>query len=599
MNIVGISAYHHNSSVALIQDGKIIFAAQEERFSRKKNNKCFPKEALAFLLNEFNFSLKDLDYICFYEKPLLKFERLIETSLCVGLKGYKEFTKSMPLWIKEKLFLKEMFIKDLKEIDEAFDENKIFYSKNAQSQAASAFYPSPFDEAVILTIGNVGEWNSASVSVGIKEKINFKKEIHFPHSLGILYSAFTYYLGFEINRDENIVMDLSQYGEPIYVDKINNELIKVKDDGSFKINMKYFNYTLNSELTNKNFYKFFGKDPRKPDEEILQFHMDIASSIQVITENIIDKIVLTLSKDFKIENLCLSGEIAKNFVSNGKLLNKKYFKNIWLQPESGDAGCAIGAALSIWHQHLNKPRVKNSNKDGMSTSQLGPQFSDSEIEKELKILGANYSLFNWDEIINKTSEYLMNGKIIGWFQGRMEFGPNSLGNRSILADPRNKDMKSKINLKVKHRENFRTLSSVVLEDKVLEFFDLDGKSPYMLFNVNLNKDTKSEFVKKNDLTMKGFDRLKSLKTKIPAVTNVDYTSRIQTLNKDDNLKFYELLEEFYKITDCPVLINTSLNIQNEPIACNIKDAYSCLLTSEIDVLVCGNFIIERAKQFEN
>jgi carbamoyltransferase len=543
--------------------------------------------------------LKDLDYICFYEKPLLKFERLIETSLCVGLKGYKEFTKSMPLWIKEKLFLKEMFIKDLKEIDEAFDENKIFYSKNAQSQAASAFYPSPFDEAVILTIGNVGEWNSASVSVGIKEKINFKKEIHFPHSLGILYSAFTYYLGFEINRDENIVMDLSQYGEPIYVDKINNELIKVKDDGSFKINMKYFNYTLNSELTNKNFYKFFGKDPRKPDEEILQFHMDIASSIQVITENIIDKIVLTLSKDFKIENLCLSGEIAKNFVSNGKLLNKKYFKNIWLQPESGDAGCAIGAALSIWHQHLNKPRVKNSNKDGMSTSQLGPQFSDSEIEKELKILGANYSLFNWDEIINKTSEYLMNGKIIGWFQGRMEFGPNSLGNRSILADPRNKDMKSKINLKVKHRENFRTLSSVVLEDKVLEFFDLDGKSPYMLFNVNLNKDTKSEFVKKNDLTMKGFDRLKSLKTKIPAVTNVDYTSRIQTLNKDDNLKFYELLEEFYKITDCPVLINTSLNIQNEPIACNIKDAYSCLLTSEIDVLVCGNFIIERAKQFEN
>lgn len=599
MNIVGISAYHHNSSVALIQDGKIIFAAQEERFSRKKNDKCFPKEALAFLLNEFNFSLKDLDYICFYEKPLLKFERLIETSLCVGLKGYKEFTKSMPLWIKEKLFLKEMFIKDLKEIDEAFDENKIFYSKNAQSQAASAFYPSPFDEAVILTIGNVGEWNSASVSVGIKEKINFKKEIHFPHSLGILYSAFTYYLGFEINRDENIVMDLSQYGEPIYVDKINNELIKVKDDGSFKINMKYFNYTLNSELTNKNFYKFFGKDPRKPDEEILQFHMDIASSIQVITENIIDKIVLTLSKDFKIENLCLSGEIAKNFVSNGKLLNKKYFKNIWLQPESGDAGCAIGAALSIWHQHLNKPRVKNSNKDGMSTSQLGPQFSDSEIEKELKILGANYSLFNWDEIINKTSEYLMNGKIIGWFQGRMEFGPNSLGNRSILADPRNKDMKSKINLKVKHRENFRTLSSVVLEDKVLEFFDLDGKSPYMLFNVNLNKDTKSEFVKKNDLTMKGFDRLKSLKTKIPAVTNVDYTSRIQTLNKDDNLKFYELLEEFYKITDCPVLINTSLNIQNEPIACNIKDAYSCLLTSEIDVLVCGNFIIERAKQFEN
>jgi len=599
VNIVGISAYHHNSSVALIQDGKIIFAAQEERFSRKKNDKCFPKEALAFLLNEFNFSLKDLDYICFYEKPLLKFERLIETSLCVGLKGYKEFTKSMPLWIKEKLFLKEMFIKDLKEIDEAFDENKIFYSKNAQSQAASAFYPSPFDEAVILTIGNVGEWNSASVSVGIKEKINFKKEIHFPHSLGILYSAFTYYLGFEINRDENIVMDLSQYGEPIYVDKINNELIKVKDDGSFKINMKYFNYTLNSELTNKNFYKFFGKDPRKPDEEILQFHMDIASSIQVITENIIDKIVLTLSKDFKIENLCLSGEIAKNFVSNGKLLNKKYFKNIWLQPESGDAGCAIGAALSIWHQHLNKPRVKNSNKDGMSTSQLGPQFSDSEIEKELKILGANYSLFNWDEIINKTSEYLMNGKIIGWFQGRMEFGPNSLGNRSILADPRNKDMKSKINLKVKHRENFRTLSSVVLEDKVLEFFDLDGKSPYMLFNVNLNKDTKSEFVKKNDLTMKGFDRLKSLKTKIPAVTNVDYTSRIQTLNKDDNLKFYELLEEFYKITDCPVLINTSLNIQNEPIACNIKDAYSCLLTSEIDVLVCGNFIIERAKQFEN
>jgi carbamoyltransferase len=596
VKIIGISSYYHDSAAALIENGKIVLAAQEERFTRKKNDSSFPIKSIEFILNEKKLDINEIDYICFYEKPILKFERLIETYLSFSFKGFKQFAISMPLWIKEKLFLKENIFKELKKLNKNFDKKKLFFSKHHLSHAASAFYPSPFNDAVILTIDGVGEWNTTTVSIGKENKIEFKKEINFPHSLGLLYSAFTYYLGFQVNEGEYKVMGLAPYGKPVYKDLITKNLININEDGSFKLNLKFFDYATGLKMTNKYFDDLFGHKRRESDENILQFHMDIARSIQDVTEMVMDKIIFNLSKEYKNKNLCLAGGVALNCVANGKILKKKYFENIWIQPAAGDAGGAIGAALALWHKDLNMSRKPISKNDGMNNSLLGPQFSNEEIEKELITLGAKYEKFKWDELLDKTTNLICEGKIIGWFQDRMEFGPRALGNRSIIADPRNPEMQSKLNLKIKYRESFRPFAPAILEEKVNEWFVHDEISPYMLFVSQIKKD-KIKIISEEEKNLKGFQKLKALRSEVPAVTHVDYSARIQTVNESNNKKFYNLINNFYKKTKCPILINTSFNIKNEPIVCNIKDAYQCLLVSQMDYLICGNYLIERKKQF--
>ena len=595
-SILGISAFYHDSAAALLIDGKIVAAAQEERFTRKKHDSSYPFNAVEFVLKYSNLKLNQVDHIVFYEKPFLKFERLLETYVAFAPQGFKSFCRSMPIWLKEKLFQKKLLLDELKKHDENFnDENKIYFSEHHLSHAASAFYPSPFEEAIILTADGVGEWATTTVALGKKNKLEILKEIHFPHSLGLLYSAFTYYAGFKVNSGEYKLMGLAPYGEPKYKSLILDNLVDVKEDGTFLLNQKYFNYATGLTMTNEKFHNLFGEKPRDSScEQIKQFHMDVASSIQEVTEEIMIKLSSSLKKEYGLSNLCLAGGVALNCVANGKIKKENIFKNIWIQPAAGDAGGSLGAALALWHIEKKHERKINF-KDDMKGSYLGPIYTDNEIQNQLNKMGAKYEFLNEDKIINNTVEDLINEKAIGWFQGRMEFGPRALGCRSIIADPRSENMQKKLNIKVKYRESFRPFAPSVLREDVLEWFDLDGDSPYMLIVSNINK-RKSIEMNKEQKKLFGIEKLNIKRSQIPAVTHVDYSARIQTVHKETNPKYYNLITEFKKRTGCAVIVNTSFNVRGEPIVNSPEDAFNCFMGTELDTLVIGNFYLKKEKQ---
>ena len=596
--ILGISAFYHDSAASIIQDGKIIAAAQEERFTRIKHDYSFPKNSINFLLDFTNKSLRDIDHVVFYEKPFLKFERLLETYVAFSPKGFLSFSKAMPLWLRDKLFQKKIIEDELKKIDHNFNKEKIYFSEHHVSHASSAFFPSPFEEAIVLTADGVGEWATTTVAIGNKNKLEIKKEIHFPHSLGLLYSAFTYYTGFKVNSGEYKLMGLAPYGNPMYREKILENLINVKEDGSFHLDQSYFNYATGLTMINQKFEKLFGKKTRIPEkEELTQFHMDIASSIQSVTEEIMLKIVKSLKREFKINNLCLAGGVALNCVANGKINLEKIFDNIWIQPAAGDAGGSLGAALALWYNELDNKRIVNKNNDEMRGSYLGPEFDQEQIEKELLRLGANFDILNEDEILEKTSDALVEEKAIGWFQGRMEFGPRALGGRSILGNPMSSNTQKNLNLKVKYRESFRPFAPSVLKNDVSDWFDLDNESPYMLLVAKVKED---KIVKMNDKEEKlfGIEKLNIKRSKIPAVTHVDYSARIQTVSDKTNQKFYNLISKFKKKTGCPIIVNTSFNVRGEPIVNTPKDAFNCFMGTNLDNLVIGNCFLDKKKQSE-
>ena len=595
-SILGISAFYHDSAAAVIVDGKITAAAQEERFSRKKHDARFPINAIKYVLEENNIKLSEIDYIVFFEKPFLKFERLLETYLAFAPKGFKSFSMSMPIWLREKLFQKKLIFDELNQIDENFNDiKKIKFSEHHYSHAASAFFPSPFKEAIVLTLDGVGEWATTTVSIGKENNLEIIKEIHFPHSLGLLYSAFTYYTGFKVNSGEYKLMGLAPYGEPIYKELILKELIDVKDDGSFRLNMKYFNYATGLTMTNNKFAKLFGQKVRKAESELLtQFHMDIAASIQAVTEEVVLKLTRDLSKEYNIRNLCMAGGVALNCVANGKILKDKVFENIWIQPAAGDAGGSLGAALAYWYKELKKPRTIDEN-DGMSGSYLGPKYNNEIIENKLKDLKGVFKKFSDLDLIKEVAAQLNNQKTIGWFQGRMEFGPRALGGRSILADPRSEKMQKVLNLKVKFRESFRPFAPSVLREEVKNWFDLDCDSPYMLLVSEVKKSLQIP-MNDNQKNLFGIDKLNIKRSNIPAVTHVDYTARVQTVHEETNKRYYDLIKEFNNLTSCPVLVNTSFNIRGEPIVNTIEDAFKCFMGTDLDLLVCENFILYKEQQ---
>ncbi len=593
--ILGISAFYHDSAACILKDGKIVAAAQEERFTRIKHDAKFPKNSINFVLKKANLNLSEVDQIVFFEKPFLKFERILETYVAFAPKGFLSFSKAMPLWIKEKLFQKNLLFNKLKELDINYksDEN-IFFSDHHLSHAASAFFPSPFEEAVILTADGVGEWATTTVAVGKKNNLEIKKEIHFPHSLGLLYSAFTYYTGFKVNSGEYKLMGLAPYGNPIFEDKIKR-LIDIKEDGSFRLNQKYFSYATGLTMTNDKFHNLFGQKPRNPKiEKINQFHMDIASSIQKVTEDIMLKLVRGIRKKYNIKNLCLAGGVALNCVANGKILKEKIFDNIWIQPAAGDAGGSLGAALALWFLENENKRFVNP-KDDMNGSYLGNEFSQQEIENELKILGANYEILDYENLLNKTVEFLSNEKAVGWFQGRMEFGPRALGSRSILADPRSDKMQKNLNLKVKFRESFRPFAPSILREDLSEWFDINIDSPYMLLVANI-KSNKKIGMTNEQKKLFGIEKLNVKRSEIPAVTHVDYSARVQTVTKNTNSRYYDLISKFKKKTGCPVIVNTSFNVRGEPIVNTPSDAFNCFMGTELDYLIIGNCILDKSKQ---
>jgi len=594
-SVLGISAFYHDSAAAIIVDGKIIAAAQEERFTRKKHDASYPKNAIYYVLKEVSLKLSEVDHIVFYEKPFLKFERLLETYVGFSPMGFKSFSMSMPLWLSEKLFQKKKLFDALKEQDNNFNDiKKINFSEHHLSHAASAFFSSPYEEAIILTLDGVGEWATTTVSLGKNNKINILKEIHFPHSLGLLYSAFTYFLGFKVNSGEYKVMGLAPYGQPNFKDIILDKLIDVKADGSFRLNMDYFNYATGLTMTNNKFAKLFNMERRKSEHKLLQTHMDMAASIQAVTEEIVLKITRFLSKEFKLENLCMAGGVALNCVVNGKILKEGLFKNIWIQPASGDAGGALGAAQAFYYQELDNKR-KILKTDSMNGSYLGPKFSDDQVEDELKNCGANFKKLTLDQIIKDTAKALSEEKAVGWFQGRMEFGPRSLGNRSIIADSRSEKMQTNLNLKVKYRESFRPFAPAVLFEKVSEWFEINSESPYMLLVADVKKSKQLKMTdEQKDLF--GIDKLNIKRSSIPSVTHVDYSARIQTVHKETNPIFHKLIEEFERITKYPVLVNTSFNVRGEPIVCSATDAFNCFMGTDLDILVCNNFILYKDNQ---
>ena len=593
--ILGISAFYHDSAAALIKDGTIVSAAQEERFSRKKHDARYPYKAINYILKDSNLKLNEIDHIVFFEKPFLKFERILETYMAFAPKGFKSFSLSMPIWLREKLFQKKFLFDKLKQHDENFkDINKIKFSEHHYSHAASAFFPSPFKEAIVLTLDGVGEWATTTVAVGKDNNLKMLKEIYFPHSLGLLYSAFTYYTGFKVNSGEYKVMGLAPYGKPKYKDLIIEKLIDLKSDGSFRLNMKYFNYATGLTMTNKKFSDLFGEPVRNPKTDLLsQFHMDIAASIQAVTEEIVLRIVKNLAEEYKIKNLCLAGGVALNCVANGKILKEKIFDNIWIQPAAGDAGGSLGAALAYWYHELGKSR--KDFKDQMKGSYLGPSFNENTIENKLKELKGVFKKKNSKEIISITAKELSNSKTVGWFQGRMEFGPRALGGRSILADPRSEKMQKELNLKIKFRESFRPFAPSVLREDVSEWFDLNYDSPYMLLVADVNK-AKQVKMSDTDKSLFGIDKLNIKRSSIPAITHVDYSARIQTVHKETNPRYYDLLKEFKKNTNCSVLVNTSFNVRGEPIVCSIEDAFNCFMGTNLDVLVIEDFILFKEEQ---
>ena len=596
--ILGISAFYHDSAATLIHNGKIIAAAQEERFSRKKHDARYPFNAVKYVLSEENLELSQIDYIVFFEKPFLKFERLLETYLAFAPSGFKSFSLSMPIWLREKLFQKKFLFEKLQQHDEKFkDINKIKFSEHHFSHAASAFYPSPFEEAIVLTLDGVGEWATTTVSIGKKNELKIHKEIHFPHSLGLFYSAFTYYAGFKVNSGEYKLMGLAPYGKPKYKEFIFENLLSIKDDGSFRLNMKYFDYATGLTMTNRKFADLFGEPARNPEKDkITQFHMDIAASIQKVTEEIILKLTKHIAKEYNIKNLCLAGGVALNCVANGKIVKEKIFDNIWIQPAAGDAGGSLGAALAYWHKELNKPRIIF--KDQMRGSFLGPNYNEQKIEEHLKSLKANYSKYESNDLIETIANEIAKEKIVGWFQGRMEFGPRALGARSIIADPRSEKMQKELNLKTKFRESFRPFAPSILIEDLSNWFELEKESPYMLLVANVKKSLQIPLSEKNK-ELFGIDKLNIKRSSIPAVTHVDYSARIQTVHKETNPKYYNLIAKFKEITKCPILVNTSFNIRGEPIVCSVEDAYKCFMGTNLDILVIENFILYKKDQPKN
>jgi len=594
-SILGISAFYHDSAAALIIDGDIIAAAQEERFSRIKHDPRYPYNAVNYVLSEGKLKLSEVDHIVFFEKPFLKFERLLETYMAFAPKGFKSFSLSMPLWLREKLFQKRFLHEKLQQHDEEFkDIKKIKFSEHHYSHAASAFYPSPFKEAIVLTLDGVGEWATTTVAMGKDNKLEILKEIHFPHSLGLLYSAFTYYTGFKVNSGEYKVMGLAPYGNPKYKDLIIRELMDLKEDGSFKLNMKYFNYATGLTMTNDKFSDLFGHPVRNPKKDLLNdFHMDIAASIQAVTEEIVIRLTRNIAKEYKIKNLCLAGGVALNCVANGKILREKIFDNIWIQPAAGDAGGSLGAALAYWHHELKESR-KNF-KDQMKGAYLGPKLSEKNIEDQLIKLKGKYTKKTSKEISSIVAKELSNSKTVGWFQGRMEFGPRALGGRSILADPRSEKMQKELNLKIKFRESFRPFAPSVLREDVNEWFELDDDSPYMLLVSEVKKEKQIK-MKAEDVKLFGIEKLNIKRSSIPAITHVDYSARIQTVHKHTNPRYYDLISEFKKITNCPVLVNTSFNVRGEPIVCSVEDAFNCFMGTNLDILAIEDFILYKDQQ---
>ena len=598
-NILGISAFYHDSAAALIQDGSIVSAVQEERFSRKKHDERFPKNAIKHVLADGKITLSEIDYVVFFEKPFLKFERLLETYLAFAPKGFRSFSLAMPIWLREKLFQKKYLFDLLQELDENFkDIKKIKFSEHHYSHAASAFYPSPFEEAIILTLDGVGEWATTTVAHGKGNKITMLKEIHFPHSLGLLYSAFTYYAGFKVNSGEYKVMGLAPYGKPIFKDLIIKNLLDLKEDGTFRLNMSYFNFATGLTMTNKKFENLFGQPTRKKEDELLtQFHMDIASSIQAVTEEIVLRLTRNIAKEYSIKNLCMAGGVALNCVANGKVLKEKIFENIWVQPAAGDAGGSLGAALAYWYQELNQKRKINLS-DSMRGSYLGPKYENSTVEKELLSLNAKFKKYSENDLINILAEHLSKEKTIGWFQGRMEFGPRALGARSILADPRSEKMQKELNLKVKFRESFRPFAPSVLIEDLSDWFELKDASPYMLFVADIKKIKQISMTPEQEKLF-GIEKLNIKRSDIPAVTHVDYSARVQTVHQETNPRYYKLIKKFKEITGCPVLVNTSFNIRGEPIVCSVSDAFKCMLGTNLDILVIEDFIMYRDEQSKN
>ena len=600
MYILGISAFYHDSAACLLLDGEIIAAAQEERFSRIKHDASFPHNAILFCLQEAGIKSSNISNIVFYEKPFLKFERLLETYLAFAPKGLISFCKSMPAWIKNKLFLKNELIKNLNvTLGSTTDwKNKVLFSEHHLSHASSAFFPSPFKNAAILTLDGVGEWATTSLAIGKGNNIRIIKEIKFPHSLGLLYSAFTYYLGFKVNSSEYKVMGLAPYGRPKYKDIIREKLLNISEDGSFQINMSYFNYASGLTMTNKNFHKLFGAPPRKQNTEISQREMDLAASIQEVAESIVIQIAKNIANETGERNLCLAGGVALNCVINGKLQSEKIFDNIWVQPASGDAGGALGAAMSAWHLHFGKERNIKTKFDKMKGSYLGPGFKNDFVEAELKQNQARFKKYSEERMIDIVANAIAEGKAVGWMQGRMEYGPRALGGRSIIADPRSPTMQKQLNLKIKNRESFRPFAPSILREDVSEWFEQDIDSPYMLF-VNELIDSKRLELDYNNENLFGFEKLNVLRSSVPAVTHVDYSARIQTVHKDTNKLFYKLISKFKQITGFPLLVNTSFNVRGEPIVCSPKDAINCFMSTELDLLVIGNFILQKEEQIKN
>ncbi len=594
--ILGISAFYHDSAACILVDGKILAAAQEERFTRKKHDERYPFNAIKFVLEYAKIKLNDVDHIIFFEKPFLKFERLLETYVAFAPKGFKSFCVSIPLWLREKLFQKKLLFNQLKKHDDNFkDDKKIYFSDHHLSHAASAFFPSPFDEAIVLTADGVGEWATTTAAIGKGNNLEIKKEIHFPHSLGLLYSAFTYYAGFKVNSGEYKLMGLAPYGTAIYYEKIVNNLVDIKEDGTFHLDQSYFNYATGLTMTSEKFHSLFGRRPRESkNTKLTQFDMDIAASIQKVTEEIMIKLAISLKKEFNLPNLCLAGGVALNCVANGKILKEKIFDSIWVQPAAGDAGGSLGAALAMWYIEKNNPREVNKN-DSMQGSYLGPEFSQREIEKELNLVGAKYIVLNEDELIDKTASNLSVGDAIGWFQGRMEFGPRALGCRSILGDPRSSEMQKNLNLKVKYRESFRPFAPSILDEDLSDWFDIDVSSPYMLMVANIRKD---KIIHMNEKQKKlfGIDKLNIKRSEIPAVTHIDYTARIQTVHKETNEKYYKLIKRFKEKTNCPIVVNTSFNVRGEPIVNTPTDAFNCFMGTDLDKLVIGNCYLDKKVQ---
>jgi carbamoyltransferase len=596
MRILGLSALYHDSAAALVDDGRIVAAAQEERFTRKKHDSSFPHRALQYCLSEAECGLEEVDFVVFYDKPFLKFERLLETYLAFAPRGFKSFSMAIPIWLREKLFQKNWLTTELRKLAPNYDNANLLFTEHHLSHAASAFYPSPFEQAAVLTLDGVGEWSTTSLAVGDGNDLKICKELHFPHSLGLLYSAFTYYTGFKVNSGEYKVMGLAPYGEPKYVQTILDHILDLRLDGTFRVNQDFFNYCTGLTMTNGRFDALFGHSVRQPDQLLTPFHMDIAASIQAVTEEIMLRLARSTRAETGMKNLCLAGGVALNCVANGKILAEGIYENIWVQPAAGDAGGSVGAALAAYHLHQRRDRVLETNAiDGMQGAYLGPAYDQQQVESELAAAGAKFTTFSDQDVIDRTAKSLSAGKAVGWMQGRMEFGPRALGNRSILGDPRSPTMQKMLNLKVKYRESFRPFAPSVLREDAADWFELDGDSPYMLLVADVRKERRRAMTHEEQ-SLFGIDKLNVPRSDIPAVTHVDYSARVQTVHHETNPRYHALLSRFKALTGCPVLVNTSFNVRGEPIVCTTNDAFRCFMGTEIEYLVVGNCFLEKDQQ---